>query len=150
MGYEIKLYIGEKRPGGPFIEIGQIDLSKIGEGPLGNLIGFAQGKGSSVEFKDFKFLRDIKGKHMGMDPMASDMFDIGMDYEFVEIWDGEEKVKEDLYGDQLPAIPLDHILAALKEELKGGHYRRFKLAEAFLQELTSSEWHNIYIVPFGH
>lgn len=152
MGYEIKLHIGEisTLDNSTFLEIATVDLSKIGNGPLNNLIQFAKGKSIPVEFKDFKFLKNIKGKYLGADPSVSDFFDVGMDYIKTHIWDGETKTGEDLYGDPLPAIPLEHVLAAIKEELKSDSYRRFQLANALLQEFTSSSWENIYVVPFGH
>ena len=78
MGYEIKLHVGEisSIDQKTFLEIASVDLSKIGNGPLNHLIQFGKGKSVSVEFKDFKFLKDIKGKHLGVDPASSDFFDI--------------------------------------------------------------------------
>lgn len=154
MGYEIKLHVGQisSVDQKTFLEIASVDLSKIGSGPLNHLIQFAKGKSVPVEFKDFKFLKDIKGNYLGVDSLSSEFFDIGMDYIKTEIWDGESKVSEDLYGDPLPAIPLDHVLAAINEELKHDHYRRFKIAQGLLKEFTSSDWgeSNIYVIPFGH
>jgi hypothetical protein len=153
MGYEIKLHVGEisSVDQETFLEIACVDVSKIGTGPLNHLIQFAKGKSVPVEFKDFKFLKDIKGNHLDVDQASSDFFDLGMDYINVEIWEGESRLGEDLYGDPLPAIPLDHVLAAVNEELKYDDYRRFKIAQALLNEFTSSAWgRDIYVVPFGH
>lgn len=151
MGYEIKLHIGELSHIGGFLEIATVELSKIGEGPLYHLIQFAKGKSIPIDFKDFKFLKNIKGNYLGLDPMSSEIFDIGMDYQKIEIWDGDLKVSEDMYGDVLPAIPLEHFLAAIQEELKYDQYRRFKIANALLKEFISSDWESfkIHIIPFG-
>jgi hypothetical protein len=80
----------------------------------------------------------------------ADFLDLGNQYDFVSIYEGDQKMKEDLYGDPLPAIPAIHVLAAINEELKSEPYRRFSLAKKMLDELTSSEWEDVYVVPFGH
>lgn len=157
MGYEIKLYVGETlgKPSGnetvSFLEIATLDLSKIGSGPLSHLIAFAKGKSVPVDFKDFKFLKDVKGDHLEVDASAADFFDVGMDYGMAEVYEGDVKVSEDLYGDPLPLIPLNHVLAAIDEELKTSSYRRYRLAKSLLSEFNSQYWSkNIYVVPFGH
>lgn len=152
MGYEIRLHIGQSIHSDNFSEIARVDLSKIGSGPLSHIIAFGKGKSVPIEFSDFKFLRDIKGKHLGVDdPITSEFFDIGLNYEFCGIYEGVEKVTEDAYGDPLPRIPLDHMIAAIEEELKVSTYRRFKLAKNILSEFKSQEWNSdIYVVPFGH
>jgi hypothetical protein len=156
MGYEIKIHIGEISGYGEntiFLEVASLDLAKIGDGVLSKLISFAKGKNGSMDFNDFKFLKNIKGSHLGVDPTTSYIFGVGDEYSNVYIWgtSGDEKITEDLYGDPLPAIPLDHFFLALKEELKTDNYRRFKLAKALLDEfLNSGNWKDIYVVPFGH
>lgn len=149
MGYEIQLIAGEIGSTDTFIEIARVDLSKIGNGPLHNLIAYAKGK-DTPNFIDWKFLKDVKGSHLGVDPSSSEIFGIGMDYKTVSIWEGDEKISEDPYGDPLPAVPLLHILAAIDQELKLGGYRRFSLAKALLDEFATSKWDNIFIVPYGH
>ena len=149
MGYEIKLIIG-KLSDKSFLEIVRVDLSKIGHGPLDKLISFAKDKTISPEFNDWKFLNDIKGSHLGLDPKSADLFGLGMDYTDVEIWEGDESVSKDLYGDPLPAIPILQVLSAIKEELKEDQYRRFLLAKSILEEMTKEYWDEIYVVPFGH
>ena len=149
MGYEIQLIAGEIGSTDIFIEIARIDLAKIGNGPLRNLISYAKGK-ETPNFIDWKFLKDVKGDHLGIDPTSSEIFGVGMDYKTVSIWEGDEKISEDLYGDPLPAVPLLHILAAINQELKLGNYRRFSLAKSMLEGFVSSSWENIYIVPYGH
>jgi hypothetical protein len=149
MGYEIQLIAGEIGSTDTFIEIARIDLAKIGNGPLHNLISYAKGK-ETPSFIDWKFLKDVKGNHLDADSATSEIFGIGMDYKPVSIWEGDEKISEDPYGDPLPAIPLLHILAAINQELKLGSYRRFSLAKSLLDAFASSSWDNIYIVPYGH
>ena len=149
MGYEIQLIAGEIGSTDTFIEIARVDLSKIGNGPLHNLISYAKGK-ETPNFIDWKFLKDVKGNHLDVDPSASEIFGIGMDYKTVSIWEGDAKISEDPYGDPLPAVPLLHILAAINQELKLGNYRRFSLAKALLDEFSTSKWENIFIVPYGH
>ena len=149
MGYEIKLIAGEIGATKTFIEIASVDLSKIGNGPLSKLIAYSKGK-ETPDFSDWKFLKDVKGSHLDVDTSASEIFDIGMNYNNVEIWEGDGKISEDLYGDPLPAIPVKQVLAALHEELKYERYRRFELAKELLEELSTSKWDNIFIVPYGH
>jgi hypothetical protein len=149
MGYEINLIIGEIGSTDTFLEIARIDLVKIGDGPLSNLILYAKGK-ETPNFIDWKFLNDVKGEHLGISQTTSEIFGLGMDYKNVDIWEGDEKIAEDLYGDKLPAIPLLHLLSAINQELKLGSYRRFKLAKSLLDEFVSSKWDNVYVVPYGH
>jgi hypothetical protein len=149
MGYEIKLIIGQLNDKS-FLEIARIDISKIGHGPLSKLILFAKQKEISPEFKDWKFLNDVRGVHLGLDSKSSELFDLGMDYADVEIWEGDEITKKDLYDDPLPAIPLLQVLSAINEELKEDQYRRFLLAKALLEEMSNDYWDDIYVVPFGH
>jgi hypothetical protein len=70
MGYEIKLIIGQLN-NKSFLEIARIDLSKIGHGPLSKLILFAKQKEISPEFKDWRFLNDVRGVHLGLDSKSS-------------------------------------------------------------------------------
>jgi len=149
MGYEIKLIIG-KLGNRSFSEVVRVDLSKIGHGPLSKLILFAKRKEISPEFKDWKFLNDVKGVHLDLDSKSSELFDLGMDYIDVEIFYGDEPVTKDLYDDPLPAIPILHVLSALNEELKEDGYRRFTLAKSILEEMSSDSWNDIYVVPYGH
>lgn len=149
MGYEIKLIIGIKKPDF-FLEIARIDLSKIGGGPLHKLIKFAKGKSDHLDFEEFKFLNDVRGSHLGVSPEMSELFGIGGEYDFVSIYDGNEKIDEDLYGEPLAAVPVLQILGAINEELKSEPYRRFSLAKKMLEELSSSEWEDVYVIPFGH
>lgn len=149
MGYEIELIAGEIGTTKTFIEIARVDLSKIGNGPLSKLISYAKGK-ETPDFNDWRFLKDVKGSHLDLDPLTSEIFDVGMSYSNVDIWQGDEKIIEDPYGDPLPAIPVKQILAAINEELKIERYRRFELAKVLLEELSSSKWDNIFIVPYGH
>ena len=149
MGYEIKLIIGQLN-NKSFLEIARIDLSKIGHGTLSKLILFSKGKEISPEFKDWRFLNGVKGSHLGLDSKSTELFDLGMDYINVEIWEGDEKIKDDLYGDPLPAIPLLQVLSAIEQELKHDSYRRFSLAKSILEGMKGKEWDEIYVVPFGH
>jgi|694.fasta_scaffold21009_4 hypothetical protein len=149
MGYEIKLIIGVLRDKS-FLEVARVDLSKIGIGTLSKLILFSKGKEISPEFKDWRFLNDVKGSHLGLDSKSTELFGLGMDYINVEIWEGDEKIKEDLYGDPLPAIPLLQVLSAIEHELKYDSYRRFSLAKSILEGMKGEEWDDIYVVPFGH
>ena len=154
MGYEIKIHIGEISKHSEdiiFIEIASLDLSKVGEGVLEKLIKFSKGKSDTIDFSDFKFLRDVRGNHLGLSGDISDLFELGHEYDKVYIWENDEKKYEDLYGDPLPAIPIKHFLSAIKEELKTGSYRRFILAKELLEAFSNSnEWNDIYVVPFGH
>jgi len=151
MGYEIKLIAGEKTDDKTFIEIISIDLSKIGVGPLSKLISFAQGKDKTPDFKDWRNFKSIMGKHLGVEGETADLFGIGTQYDFVSIYDGNEKVDEDLYGDPLPAIPVLQVLSALEEELRmDSSYRRFHLANSALKEFETDLWSDIFVVPFGH
>ena len=149
MGYEIKLIAGEITSDKSFIEIASVDLSKIGNGPLSKIIAYAKGK-ETPDFNDWKFLKDVKGAHLGLDALTSEIFDVGMNYNNVSIWEGVDKISEDPYGDPLPAIPVQQILVAIDAELKVEKYRRFELAKQMLEELASSKWDNIFIVPYGH
>jgi len=149
MGYEIKLIIGVLRDKS-FLEVARVDLSKIGGGTLSKLILFSKGKEISPEFKDWRFLNDVKGSHLGLDSKSTELFGLGMDYINVEIWERDEKIKEDLYGDPLPAIPLLQVLSAIEHELKYDSYRRFSLAKSILQGMNGKEWDEVYVVPFGH
>jgi hypothetical protein len=149
MGYEIKLIVGEMSSSKSFLEIASVDLSKIGNGPLSKIIAYAKGK-ETPDFSDWKFLKDVKGSHLGLDPLTSEIFDVGMSYDNVSIWEGVDKITEDPYGDPLPAIPIHHVLVAIDAELKLEKYRRFELAKQILDELTSSKWDNIFVVPYGH
>jgi hypothetical protein len=149
MGYEIKLIAGEITSDKSFLEIASMDLSKIGNGPLSKIISYAKGK-ETPDFNDWKFLKDVKGSHLGLDPLTSEIFDVGMNYDNVSIWEGIDKISEDPYGDPLPAMPIQHVLAAINAELKMEKYRRFELAKQMLDELASSKWNNIFVVPYGH
>lgn len=151
MGYEIKLIVGEKIHASGFLEILSVDLSKIGDGPLSKIISFAQGKKTTPDFKDWRDFKSIMGKHVGVESETADLFDIGTQYDMVHIYDGNEKVDEDLYGDPLPAIPVLQVLSAIEEELKlDSSYRRFNLAYVILKEMSSDRWKNIFVVPYGH
>jgi hypothetical protein len=149
MGYEIKLIVGEMSSSKSFLEIASVDLSKIGNGPLSKIIAYAKGK-ETPDFSDWKFLKDVKGSHLGLDPLTSEIFDVGMNYDNVSIWEGIDKITEDPYGDPLPAIPIHHVLVAIDAELRLEKYRRFELAKQILDELASSKWDNIFVVPYGH
>jgi hypothetical protein len=149
MGYEIKLIAGDITSDKSFLEIASVDLSKIGNGPLSKIISYAKGK-ETPDFNDWKFLKDVKGSHLGLDPLTSEIFDVGMNYDNVSIWEGIDKISEDPYGDPLPAMPIQHVLAAINAELKIEKYRRFELAKQMLDELASSKWDNIFVVPYGH
>lgn len=149
MGYEINLIMGEIGGTDTFIEIARVDLAKIGNGPLHNLISYAKGK-ETPNFIDWKFLKDVKGNHLGVDSASSEIFGLGMDYKNVDIWEGDVKTTEDPYGDPLPAVPLLHILSAINQELKLGNYRRFSLAKSILEEFATDKWDNIFVVPYGH
>jgi hypothetical protein len=149
MGYEIKLIAGEITSDKSFIEIASVDLSKIGNGPLSKIIAYAKGK-ETPDFNDWKFLKDVKGAHLGLDALTSEIFDVGMNYNNVSIWEGVDKISEDPYGDPLPAVPVQQILVAIDAELKVEKYRRFELAKQMLEELASSKWDSIFVVPYGH
>lgn len=149
MGYEIKLIAGQITTDKSFLEIASVDLSKIGNGPLSKIISYAKGK-ETPDFNDWKFLKDVKGSHLGLDPLTSEIFDVGMNYDNVSIWEGIDKISEDPYGDPLPAMPIQHVLAAINAELKIEKYRRFELAKQMLDELASSKWNDIFVVPYGH
>jgi hypothetical protein len=149
MGYEIKLIVGILHDR-DFLEVARVDLSKIGHGTLSKLILFSKGKEISPEFKDWRFLNSVRGEHLGLDPKSSELFDMGMDYVNVEIYEGDFRTKEDLYGDPLPAIPILQVLSAIDNELKEDTYRRFSLAKAMLDSMKSEQWDNVYVVPFGH
>jgi hypothetical protein len=149
MGYEIKLIIGVLRDKS-FLEVARVDLSKIGHGTLSKLILFSKGKEISPEFKDWRFLNSVRGEHLGLDLKSSELFDLGMDYVNVEIYEGDFRTQEDLYGDPLPAIPLLQVLSAIDNELKEDSYRRFSLAKSMLDSMKSEQWDDVYVVPFGH
>jgi hypothetical protein len=149
MGYEIKLIVGVLRDKS-FLEVARVDLSKIGNGTLSKLILFSKGKEISPEFKDWRFLDSVRGEHLGLDSKSSELFDLGMDYVNVEIYEGDFRTKEDSYGDPLPAIPLLQVLSAIDNELKEDSYRRFSLAKSILDGMKGEEWDDIYVVPFGH
>jgi hypothetical protein len=150
MGYEIKLIIGKKVTfdGKGFIEIARIDMSKIGTGKLSDLIGYAQGK--NVDVSNLNFLKGVKSKHLSVPEETGDLFGLGTSYTSVEIWEGSDKVTEDLYGDPLPAIPLLHVLAAINREIEFSDYRRFELAKDILDSFNNQKWEDIYVVPYGH
>jgi hypothetical protein len=152
MGYEVRLIIGAKKSD-YFLQIATVELAKIGDGLLSKFIQFAKGKSESLDFSEFKFLNDVRGNHLGVSTDIAELFDLGMDYEFVSIYEGKEELTEDLYGDPLPAIPALQILAAINEELKiESSYRRFRLAKKILEEFTSSDWDgfDVCVVPFGY
>jgi hypothetical protein len=151
MGYEIKLIAGEKTSDGTFLEILSVDLSKIGNGPLSKLISFAQGKTKTPDFQEWRDFKSIMGKHIGVEGETADLFGVGTQYDFVSVYDGNEKIDEDLYGDPLPAIPVLQVLSALDEEIRiDSSYRRFILAKSSLKEFETDLWSNIFVVPFGH
>ena len=150
MGYEIRLIIGKKVTFNDrgFMEIARVDLSKIGSGKLDDLIKYAQGKYSKDTNLDF--LKGIRSKHLGVPDETGDLFGVGNSYIHVDIWEGSDRVTEDLYGDPLPAIPLDHVLAAINKEMENSDYRRFELAKNILEAFNNSKWDRIYVVPYGH
>lgn len=153
MGYEIKLIAGEKSSATPglFIEILSVDLSKIGEGPLSKLISFSKGKTKTPDFQEWRDFKSIMGKHIEVEGETADLFGVGIQYDFVSIYDGNERVDEDLYGDPLPAIPVLQVLSALDEEIRiDSSYRRFHLAKSCLEEFRKETWINIFVVPFGN
>lgn len=149
MGYEIKLIVGILHDR-DFLEVARVDLSKIGHGTLSKLIMFSKGKEISPEFKDWRFLNSVRGEHLGLDSRSSELFDIGMDYVNVEIYEGNFRTEEDLYGDPLPAIPLLQVLSAIDNELRDDAYRRFSLAKSMLDSMKSEQWEDVYVVPFGY
>jgi hypothetical protein len=148
MGYELELIMGFKESEN-FLEISRINLGKIGNGLLDKFVGFSKGKSDSLDFKEFRFLEDVRGSDLGIDNRIAKFFNLGFNYTPGVIYEGGEEVKEDLYGEILPLVPATQILSIIKEELKYQDYRRFRLAKKMLEELTSSEWDGVYVIPFG-
>jgi len=128
MGYEIKVIIGEltsisNEDGVWFREIASYDLCKVN---LSELQGVIKGK----EFNMLARMGEIE-KHS------------------IYIYEGDNPVNEDLYGDRLVAFDARLLLTTLKEKAASEEYRRYPPLISLLESMLVY-FDNLKVVLFGH
>ena len=143
MGYEVTMFVVQHRAGHESCEdgwcniLGMLDLSKLGDGKVSNIIS--------------KYHEALKNTPKSKRPFWYD------DYGKKEF-----KITEDKYGDGLPLIPIQEFLDALKDDNaqyridEGQTYRRYDAAIALLESFFSNKWEHeigqgwIHVIPYGH
>lgn len=64
---------------------------------------------------------------------------------------GNDRISEDRYGEPLPAVDIDALIAAMQaDQDEGGYYRRFSLALAALQDLREWTDPDLRVIQFGY
>ena len=127
MGYEVNMFLGERRRNDDdserdwFMVVATVDLAK----PYGKLAALAYERGEG-------------------DPV------------FMFASDGNRRLVEDCYGKELVALPAAHVLSIMREELvankeayDGAGYRRYELAIPMLKVLIE-RFKNPSVVLYGH
>lgn len=170
MGYETRLHVVNEYgfnlgPSYPRIgeEIASIDLSKCGDGPVGQLIAshtkdaklgekapFALWpRNPDRQYEAVKLLREIAGLK------SSDEGELSLNIKQIDklsndIEDGF--ITKDRYNSWLGIIDIDEMIEALKQDIAQNNYRRFRIALAMLvaikAEFTTDN--RLKVITYGH
>lgn len=127
MGYEVKILIGTvsslpEEEQAYFSEIARFDLCKV------NLNCKAL-KGAGARLLE---RNDIISTHK------------------IYTYNGDAKITEDLYGDELIAFDPEILLGELQDQMNVSSYRRFPPLVALLESLLATFGEKFYVVMFGH
>lgn len=69
----------------------------------------------------------------------------------VYIYEGDEEITEDKYGDPLIEIPINDMIDLLEETIdKEEHYRRNMPFLRLLRGFDLSEWNNLVVLHYGY
>jgi hypothetical protein len=176
MGYEVKLFVvqdyafdppeGWPRTGG---DLASVSLSKIGDGPLMELINRSRPAENETQWALYPFnsdrtqeavdfLRDevLELQKANWPPVQDNMDNVP----FSKTPDEIEKlsndiedghVTEDKYGDRLAVMDIEDVINALRQELQGEKYRRFRWAVKLLVSIHKTfPESNVKVIAYGH
>lgn len=68
----------------------------------------------------------------------------------IYLYEGDNKITEDRYGDRLYAIPPDVLLEELKEKRDKDGYRRYPPAIALIESISEFWGEEFQVVLYGH
>ena len=68
------------------------------------------------------------------------------------IYEGEERVIDDKYGEPLKEIPIKDMIEIVKKaaENVNGKYRRWKPCLALLKGFSAKQWRDLVVLHYGH
>ena len=66
------------------------------------------------------------------------------------IYNGDEKITEDCYGDPLLEIPVTDMISILEKLAEKEDYRRLKPAIGLLKGFVLREWDNLVVLHYGY
>lgn len=115
-----------------------------------------------VNKSDYGFERDFDGKKLKYAEVIAS-FELCKVYEVSDkmrmysdtdcfIYDGDEELIEDKYGNTLKEIPIADAIAIIEEaaESEGYAYRRYQPCLSLLKGFDTSEWRNLVVLHYGH
>ena len=138
MGYDVLMMYGTWHPQNTYFqEVGRVELRKIGDGHMMNLV-----------------TRSHQGEHHPKQQVPDSHILNGP----IEVYyrSGDETDKTDLYGDKIWLLDVGEVIVALKKELEKEKYRRYEMALAVLEVFARTfecerDEHTIPgVVLFGH
>lgn len=130
MGYEVKIIIGnaskdqDPEDGHYFSTIATFDLCKI-------------------DLKTSSYMKD----HANSILMENGVIKKGIP---IYLYEGDNKITEDSYGDRLYAIPPDVLLEELKEKRARDSYRRLPPAIALIESISEFWGEEFQVVLYGY
>ena len=66
------------------------------------------------------------------------------------IYEGNEQLLEDLYGDPLLEIPVNDMIEMLEDAMHNKFYRRYQPFLQMLKGFNLKDWNNLVVLHFGH
>lgn len=121
MGYESRLYVVEKSRCSKEL----IDKKEMNWGEVVAVFNLCVVPDVSYRMRDYK---------------PTDCF----------IYDNNEKLLEDKYGESLKEIPLADAIQILEEAAKEEGYRRWNPCIQMLKGFNSNEWNNLVVLHYGY
>ena len=170
MGYETKMYVVRQIDSEYGIEIASLDLCKCGDGPVAKLIASSIQKANKSEKHFCLWPRNPDRQQEAVDLIQGMAILTERNEEISKMWHdtfGEDlpgemrklaaaiedgRITKDHYGDYLPVIDVDDMIAALKEDIAKDGYRRFELALIMLEAIQKWQFPHtdLKVVTYGH